>query len=183
MGHRTPKTGVITVASHIEDNKIFYGVSYYSPHELTVATYDENGKQLPFVQYDKPYGIQLASERLTDNRKNGIFIPLSVLQHNIVILDIIDDIFDKGTYPDWAEQLLVENAMYPVGLKRYNKKTKDTYYGVKVVVNSEEAKEQLLIASNYIHNLPNIDTDFIAINLLAHLYTTPDMIVVEDEGI
>lgn len=179
MGHRTPKTGVITVASFVEDDKIFYGVSYYSPNELTVPTFDENGRQKPFVQYNKQLGIDLATQRLHDNRSTGTSIPLTLLQHSIVLLDIINDIFDRRSYPDWAEQLLIDNVLYPVGLKRYGKKNKGTNYGVKIVVDSEEAREQLMIASSYIHNLTEVDTDFIAVNILAHLYMDPDSIVVE----
>ena len=48
----------------------------------------------------------------------------------------------------------------------------------KIVVPSEEDKRQLLLASEYIHDL-DVDTDVMAINYLAHLYTNPDIIVVE----
>ena len=52
---------------------------------------------------------------------------------------------------------------------------------VKIVVETEEDKEQLLLASKYIHNLRNIDTDIMGANMLAHLYTDPDLIVVGDK--
>jgi hypothetical protein len=179
MGHRYPNKGVVTIASHIQDNKIFYGASYYSPNELTVPTFDENGEQNPFVQYNKQYGIDLASERLQDNIINDIFIPVSILKHGVVLLDIIDDIIDQGKYPKWAEQLIFENALYPVGLKRFNKKNENVFYGMKITVDSEEAKEQLLIASSYLHNLLEVDKSFIAVNLLSQLYNSPDIIEVK----
>lgn len=112
MGHRHPNKGVITIASHIQDNKIFYGVSYYSPHELTVAVYDDEGNQLPKVPYSKQYGIELASERLQNNMNSDIHLPLTLMQHSVVLLDIIGDILDNGSYPQWAEDLLIENVIY-----------------------------------------------------------------------
>lgn len=49
----------------------------------------------------------------------------------------------------------------------------------KIVVPTQEDKEQLLLASRYIHNLRNIDTEINGANVLAHLYTHPEKIVVE----
>jgi len=183
MGHRTPNNGVITVASHIKDNKIFYGVSYYSPNELIRPTFDDDGNQQPFVQYNKQFGIELAVLRLEQSIHINNYIPLSVLEHGVVLLDIINDILEKDTYPVWAEQLLIDNVLYPVGLKRYNKKNSDVDFNMAITVNSEETKEQLLLASAYIHNLQSLDTSFIAVNWLAHLYTNPDLITVDDESV
>lgn len=183
MGHRTPNNGVITIASQIQDNKIFYGVSYYSPNELLVPTFDQDGKQLPFIRYSKPYGIQLAAERLQNNIANDVHIPLTILEHGVVLLEILNDILTKDQFPDWATDLLVENVLYPVGLKRDSKKNKDVSYSMTINVDSEEAKEQLLIASAYIHNILEVDKSFIAVNMLSHLYTNPDMIKVRDESI
>lgn len=179
MGHRHPNKGVITVASRIQDDKIFYGVSYYSPNEMTVPTFDENGSQKPFVPYNKQFGIDLAVERLQDNIKNDVYIPLAILKHGVVLLDIINDIIYQNQYPKWATELLIENVCYPVGLKRHSKRTEGVYYGMKITVDSEEAKEQLLIASGYLHNLLSVDKSFIAVNLLSHLYMSPDMIEVK----
>lgn len=51
----------------------------------------------------------------------------------------------------------------------------------KIVVKSEWDKEQLLLASEYIHGLRNIDTDYTGANLLAHLYHNPELIEVVGE--
>lgn len=51
----------------------------------------------------------------------------------------------------------------------------------KIVVKSEWDKEQLLLASEYIHGLRNIDTDYTGANLLAHLYHNPDIIEVIEQ--
>lgn len=48
-----------------------------------------------------------------------------------------------------------------------------------ITVPTEYDKEQLLKASRYIHNLKEIDADFIMINLLSHLYLSPQLIKVE----
>lgn len=49
---------------------------------------------------------------------------------------------------------------------------------VKIEVATEWDKEQLLLASEYIHGLRNIDTDYTGANLIAHLYRNPDLITV-----
>ena len=51
----------------------------------------------------------------------------------------------------------------------------------KIVVKSEWDKEQLLLASEYIHGLRNIDTDYTGANSLAHLYRNPELIEVVGE--
>ncbi len=50
---------------------------------------------------------------------------------------------------------------------------------IKIEVETDEDKEQLLLASEYIHGLRNINTDYRGANLLAHLYLVPDKIVVK----
>ena len=50
-----------------------------------------------------------------------------------------------------------------------------------VVVNSEQAKEQLLKASEYIHNLRKLDTDIHMVNIVAHLYCRPELIIIEEK--
>ena len=52
---------------------------------------------------------------------------------------------------------------------------------VKIVVRSPEDKEQLLLASEYIHGLRQLDTGIVAVNLIAHLYQCPDLIEVLPE--
>ena len=49
---------------------------------------------------------------------------------------------------------------------------------VKIVVKTQEDKEQLLLASRYIHDLIEIDTDYMVINSIAHLYQAPELIKV-----
>ena len=51
----------------------------------------------------------------------------------------------------------------------------------EIVVETERDKEQLLAASHYIHNLLEIDTDYMGVNYIAHLYTTPDLIKVRQK--
>lgn len=50
----------------------------------------------------------------------------------------------------------------------------------KIVVPSEYDKEQLLEAFKYIHD-GDINTDFLAVNTIAHMYCAPDKIEVETE--
>jgi hypothetical protein len=53
----------------------------------------------------------------------------------------------------------------------------------KIVVATEADKEQLLLASRYIHDMRELDTDYMAVNYLAHLYLAPWMIVVDPTAV
>ena len=48
----------------------------------------------------------------------------------------------------------------------------------KIVVPSEQDKQQLLAAFAYIHNLRNIDSDYMAVNTIMHIYERPQLIEV-----
>ena len=50
-----------------------------------------------------------------------------------------------------------------------------------IEVGSEADKQQILIALKYLHDCC-IDTDFIAVNNLVHLYHDPDLITVKSNG-
>jgi hypothetical protein len=52
---------------------------------------------------------------------------------------------------------------------------------IEIVVDSQFTKDQLLIASKYIHDLTEINCDFHMVNVLAHLYTRPELITIEEE--
>ena len=51
---------------------------------------------------------------------------------------------------------------------------------IKIIVNSEEEKEELLEASRHIDD-SNIDTDLPIVNTIAHLYQAPFLIEVDRE--
>lgn len=52
----------------------------------------------------------------------------------------------------------------------------------QIIVPTEYDKEQLLLAIEYLHDNPLIDTDILAVNTLVHLYQNPELIkVFEDE--
>lgn len=51
----------------------------------------------------------------------------------------------------------------------------------KIVVPSEWDKQQLLMAFKYIHDLRNIDSDYMAVNTIMHMYACPDLIEVQNE--
>jgi hypothetical protein len=48
----------------------------------------------------------------------------------------------------------------------------------KIIVPTEYDKQQLLKAVKYIHDLRSIDTDYMAVNTISHLYCRPDLIEV-----
>lgn len=73
-----------------------------------------------------------------------------------------------------------EVSNYDYGLDRYDD-TENRPQILKIIVDSEYAKEQLLKTSKYFHDL-NIDTDYMMVNEFAHLYHDPDLIIVEQKG-
>jgi hypothetical protein len=50
----------------------------------------------------------------------------------------------------------------------------------KIVVKTQREKDELLKAFNYIHNLREIDSDYLAVNTIMHIYTRPELIVIEE---
>lgn len=51
----------------------------------------------------------------------------------------------------------------------------------KIIVPSEYDKEQLLLAFKYIHDLRCIDTDYLGVNTLIHIYECPEIIEVNSD--
>lgn len=49
---------------------------------------------------------------------------------------------------------------------------------VKIIVDSEQSKEQILKALEYIHYLSCIDSKFMAVNSIMHMYLFPDSVEV-----
>ena len=50
-----------------------------------------------------------------------------------------------------------------------------------IIVPDEDTKAQVLRATKYIHDIFELDTDYIAVNELAHVYTEPDCVEVRPE--
>lgn len=49
----------------------------------------------------------------------------------------------------------------------------------KIVVPDRASKDEILKVSKYLHDLPNINTDYSMVNFLCHLHLAPDLVVVE----
>lgn len=173
IGHRHPRRGVITLATEVLNDKLFIGVSYCSPSES---------------YYDKAMGRELAIHRLAQVKLTNNFWNFDEeLTHANVIVQTLQAILEEDDYPRWAEPLILETLDYPHGLKRYSKKYnfengKNPVDIKQIVVNSEEAKQQLLLAFEYLHN-QDIDTDLLAVNVLVHQYLAPDNIIVVPDPI
>lgn len=72
-------------------------------------------------------------------------------------------------------------AAKKIQLHRYDDSKGNDQQWVKIheiVVETEEDKRQLLLTSEYIHGLRNIDTEIMGANVIAHLYCRPDLIKV-----
>ena len=71
------------------------------------------------------------------------------------------------------------------GMYMYPKNTEnisDNFWSkIKIIVNSEGSKQQVLKALEYIHNLECIDSDFMPVNSLMHLYLYPDSVEVKPD--
>lgn len=78
-------------------------------------------------------------------------------------------------YEAWDYEKVTE------GLEKFED-NKPTEYVIitEIVVPSERDKAQLLKAFKYIHNLRELDTNFVAVNAVSHLYLQPDLIKVKD---
>lgn len=48
----------------------------------------------------------------------------------------------------------------------------------KIIVQTQHDKDELLKAFRYIHNLREIDVDYMAVNTIMHIYLTPELIEV-----
>lgn len=170
IGHRTPNKGVITIASAILDFKIFYGVSYCSPKEK---------------RYDKQLGNDLAMDDLEFNQLNDDFLLLEgKFEHANILKTILTKLYyhPEERLPKWASNLLFEQLSYPTGLNRFPKghtNPKDLCEIKELVVETEYAKEQLLLALNYIQQLRNLDTEFVAVNELVRINKYSEIIVVK----
>jgi hypothetical protein len=178
IGHRTPNNGVITIASEVIADKIYYGASFCSPKEK---------------QYNKKLGTQLALDDLefTKIDERYIILQTEFTNANILKAILVNIYYSSDSYsywndarhiPAWIDKLLLEQLSYPLGLNRYPKGDagpKDWINIKEIVVESEYAKEQLLKAIKYLHNLRELDTDFVAVNSLVHMYEHPDKIVVK----
>lgn len=51
---------------------------------------------------------------------------------------------------------------------------------IKIIVDSEEEKSELLVASEHFHDC-DINTDLPGVNFLAHMFMNPDLIIVKDK--
>ena len=74
-----------------------------------------------------------------------------------------------------------ETSSLVEGLDRYDESAGDNQKWctiTEIVVPTEHDKDQLLKAFDYIHNLPTIDSDYIAVNTIMHMYLYPDKIKV-----
>ena len=86
-----------------------------------------------------------------------------------ISLDYDDDCCDVYEYDSEDDERIPEGlALYPGKFVEIN----------SIIVPTEYDKEQLLLAFKYIHGLKCIDTDYIAVNSLAHLYQQPEIIKV-----
>jgi hypothetical protein len=67
------------------------------------------------------------------------------------------------------------------GLVRYGEATGDNQQWctiTEIIVPTEHDRAQLLKAFEYIHNLRTIDSDYLAVNEIMHLYQQPEKIKV-----
>lgn len=51
---------------------------------------------------------------------------------------------------------------------------------IKIVVDTEQEKQELLAASEHIHYTFSVDTDIPMVNFIAHLYLAPELIEVKE---
>lgn len=78
----------------------------------------------------------------------------------------------------------IELSLEQEGLERWDENLLETEQNFvtinSIVVPTEYDKQQLLLAFEYLHNLREVDTDYHAVNTIAHIYTNPDLIEVSN---
>lgn len=92
-----------------------------------------------------------------------------------LLQELIEDDGEEFTPEDRASHMIGDR------MDRYDESKGDDQKWVtltKIIVPTERDKEQLLAAIEYLHYC-DIDTDFLGVNYLVHLYTNPDLIEVQ----
>jgi hypothetical protein len=163
FGHHTPNTGVITVATEVIGDKLFIGTCFWKP----------NGEQYS-KRYCNAYALhELSQEKLT----NSYFNFDDELTYPNTLRAVLDILYDTIPLAKWAEKLISAAYRQPIGLKRYP--AVGLSNGIEsITVETEEDKEQLLLALRYLHDLRELDTDYVAFDDLVHMYLSPDLIKV-----
>ena len=165
--HDSRKNGVVITATEIMGDKLFYGVAYSSPRDI----------------YNKKLGRDMANHRLADaKRLNKFELFNEPLTHENVMRHLTRSLLSHQEYPRWAEDLLVKAYEYPYGLIRWDGTDVDQLNGQgisKIVVSSEEVKDQLIRTFKYLHDLRQVDTNFLMVSSLVHHYLAPDTIEVQ----
>ena len=68
-------------------------------------------------------------------------------------------------------------------MKKYKENKKTKFFNFMIVVPTQKDKDELIEAFRYIHYLRDLNTDFVIVNQLAHLYLdepdNPTKIVVD----
>ena len=73
-----------------------------------------------------------------------------------------------------------EQELFVDGLDRYDEALTEQQWCTitEIVVPTDHDKEQLLKAFKYIHDLRSINSDYMAVNTIMHLYQVPELIKV-----
>lgn len=68
------------------------------------------------------------------------------------------------------------------GLQKYISELSNYVTITKIIVPTERDKDQLLLASEYLHHISLIDSDYCAVNTLIHIYEDPDLIQISNQN-
>lgn len=85
-----------------------------------------------------------------------------------------------GRYYKWSAWAADRTPKVP-GMQVWDDNTPFTLFGqpMQIFVGTEEDKQQLLLALEYLHNMRETDTDYTAVNYLVHTYLHPELIRVK----
>ena len=167
VGHRNfKKNGVITIASKIdvESKQIWYGTSFCSPKEK---------------KYYKTMGNEWAVINLEEKIARGESVILNKPKHSDIIRTILYQLLRDPNLPKWAPALISKQLDYPIGLHRYENVKLQQIDIQEIVVNSQYAKDQLLLAFEYMSFVRELDHGYYAVDELTNLHCNPDLITVK----
>lgn len=94
------------------------------------------------------------------------------------VIDFVNGKYDSTTIWEWDSEDVSE--IETPGLEKYPEEGEPNWISVpEIHVKTQRDKEQLLLAFEHIHD-SDINTDYLAVNLIAHMYQHPNSIVVND---
>jgi len=143
-------------------------------------------KKNKFERICKRLGLELDDDGTAHYQENNEYVFCIICSYTFGGGEIVlrSSYGDIPLYDQDFEDMSIKDLLRLSKMVRYKEESSDQdqqYVRInKIEVPTEFDKEQLLLASEYIHDMRELDTDFLAANTIAHLYTMPSIIEVKE---